>query len=269
MLDANSSGADCDCQKRYYKWPKYGPQDFDFGYHGGVKNSPHIIMDEPGYQIIDEPEYEEKFYEMIYEIVNKYKNDKRVLLWDIFNEPGNSRREMKSYNYMKKAFETARSLNPIQPCGACCWSYDEDNKPYREIELKALEMSDIIMYHGYMNFEKHHKTVTYLKNTYDRPLFNTEWLHRIWNNNVLDLFPYFRENKIACFNWGFVTGKSQTREPWESLFSEYDKGNGRDWDFSKWQHDLVRPNLRPYDYKEYEVILRETKIADEEFNIKK
>ena len=258
-------GNDCVVQKVNYSWPKYGPQEYEFGYHGGRAKSPHVVMNTPGYHIIDEPEYEEKFYQMIYDIVDRYKNDSRILLWDIYNEPGNSRRGMMSYKYLEKAFEVARSLNPIQPCASCSWSYDEDDKPFREIEIKALEMSDVIMYHGYMSFEKHHNTVTYLKNTYQRPLFNTEWLHRIWHNNVVDLFPYFRENNIACFNWGWVSGKSQTREPWEWLFNEYDNGRGRDWDFSKWQHDLVRPNLRPYDYKEYEIILRETQIADEEY----
>ena len=66
-------------------------------------------------------------------------------------------------------------------------------------------------------------------------------------------------------NWGFVAGKTQTYLPWEWLFNEYDKGNGRDWDFTKWQHDLVRANLRPYDYNEYHIVQSECRIADEEF----
>ena len=96
-------------------------------------------------------------------------------------------------------------------------------------------------------------------------MMNTEWLHRIWHNNIEQLFPLFYEENIGCFNWGFVTGKSQTREPWEWLFNAYDKGKGRDWDFSKWQHDLVRPNLRPYDFKEYEIIKEITLKADNDF----
>lgn len=257
-------GNDCVVQKQNYSWPKYGPQNYDFGYHSGKANSPHVVMNQPGYNLIDESKYEEKFYEMISTIVNKYKNDTRIILWDIYNEPGNSLRNMMSYPYLVKAFEITRSFNPIQPCSACCWSYDENNKPFKEIELIALELSDVITYHGYMNYEKHHETVTYLKDKYQRPLFNTEWLHRIWHNNVHDLYPYFRKNKIACFNWGWVTGKSQTREPWEWLFNEYDKNKNRDWDFSKWQHDLVRPNLRPYDYKEYEIIKNENIEADKD-----
>ncbi len=255
-------GNDCVVQKHNYKWPVYGPQSFDLGYHSGRKNSPHVVMNEAGYNIIDEKEYEEKFYEMIKEIITIYKDDERILLWDLYNEPGNSLRNMKSYPYLKNAFEIARKINPSQPCAACCWSYDENHHPYKEIELYALEMSDVILYHCYENYEASKEVIRFLKEKYDRPLFNTEWLHRIWNNNIIDLFPLFRKENVGCFNWGLVTGKSQTREPWEWLFNEYDKGKGRDWDFSKWQHDLIRPNHRPYDYKEYDVIKRECSLAD-------
>lgn len=258
-------GGDCVVQKQNYSWPKYGPQDFDFGYHSGRANSPHVVMHQPGYNLIDEPEYEEEFYEMIRTIVSKYKDDKRIIVWDIFNEAGNSLRGMMSYRVIKNAFDIARSYNPIQPCASCCWSYDKDRHPFKEIELKMLDMSDIILYHCYENYESSVEVIRFLKEKYDRPMMNTEWLHRIWHNNVEDLFPLFRKEKIGCFSWGWVTGKSQTREPWEWLFNEYDNGKGRDWDFTKWQHDLVRPNLRPYDYKEYEIIKRETALADQEF----
>ena len=44
--------------------------------------------------------------------------------------------------------------------------------------------------------------------------------------------------------------------------------NAQSWDFTKWQHDLVRANLKPYDFNEYEVIKRETSLADQEFESK-
>ena len=257
-------GNDCVVTKENYSWPKYGEIPFDFGYHSGRKKSPHVVMNEPGYNLIDEEKYEKIFYQMIDEIVEKYKEDERVLVWDIYNEVGNSRRGMMSINYLINAFERARSHNPIQPCAACCWSYNENNEPYKEIELKALELSDIILYHCYLPYEASLEVIKYLKR-YNRPMMNTEWLHRIWHNNIEQLFPLFYEENIGCFNWGFVTGKSQTREPWEWLFNAYDKGKGRDWDFSKWQHDLVRPNLRPYDFKEYEIIKEITLKADNDF----
>lgn len=255
-------GNDCLVSKSNYKKPSYGEQEYDLGYHSGKAISPHIVMNEPGYALADEPEYFDLYLEYVEAIISKYAKDERVLLWDIYNEPGNSRRGMMSYKVMEESFKIARKYDTIQPCAACCWSYNEKDEPYKEIELKALEMSDVILYHGYMNYKKHKRTVKFLKKTYERPLFNTEWLHRIWHNDVEHFFPYFRKNKIAAFNWGFVRGKSQTNEPWEWLFNEYHLGHGKDWDFTKWQHDLIRSNLEPYDFKEYEIIKRECQKAD-------
>ena len=38
----------------------------------------------------------------------------------------------------------------------------------------------------------------------------------------------------------------------------------RDWDMTKWFHDLIRPSLRPYDPKEIAVIKRFNALADED-----
>lgn len=255
-------GNDCLVSKSNYHPPVYGEQEFELGYHSGKAISPHIVMNEPGYALTDDEENVEPYLNYVREIVSKYAKDERVLLWDIYNEPGNSRRCMMSYDILKRSFEVARECGPIQPCAAGCWSYDKQNRPFREIEIKAMEMSDVILYHGYASFKNHNKTVKYLAKTYGRPLFNTEWLHRIWHNNIFDLFPYFRKHRIAAFNWGFVRGKNQTNEPWEWLFNEYHLGHGKDWDFTKWQHDLIRSNMEPYDFKEYDVIKRECAKAD-------
>ena len=255
---------DCSVPKKLYEPPVLGPQSFDLGYHSGKIISPNIAIDEPGYIPQDDEDIREQYYQMVRDIVSRYKNDERILIWDICNEPGNGMRGMKSYPYIEKTFEIVRSYDPIQPSGACCWSY-RDNKPFQEIELKVLEMSDIILYHCYMKNEDCIAVSQHLMDTYQRPIINSEWLHRIWHNDVDVLFPYFRKHKIGCLNWGFVAGKTQTYLPWEWLFNEYDKGKGRDWDFTKWQHDLVRANLRPYDYNEYHIIQNECRIADEEF----
>lgn len=258
-------GNDCVVQKENYSWPIYGPQSFDLGYHSGKAKSPHVTMPGPGYNLIDEPEYELKFYEMIKEIISKYKEDKRILIFDMYNEVGNSRRGMKSYPYLVNTFKIAREINPIQPLTACLWSNFQQKDPWKEVEVHALELSDVISYHCYENLENATELIHTLKEKYHRPLFNTEWLHRVWNNTVEEQFPLFYKEHVGCFNWGFVTGKSQTREPWEWLFDAYEKGKGKDWNLLVWQHDLVRANLKPYDYKEYEIIKKYTSLADEEY----
>jgi hypothetical protein len=80
----------------------------------------------------------------------------------------------------------------------------------------------------------------------------TEWLHRPFGNNVETHLPLFKREKIGCYNWGLVAGKTQTYEPWESI------RNIPGLDLSKWQHDLFHADLSPYDQKEIDIFKKLT-----------
>lgn len=79
-----------------------GEQHVDWGYHGGRKISQHGQFEGCGYSLLDDPELAEEHYEWVREIVTKYKNDERIVMWDVFNEPGNSKRGNLSLPHMKK-----------------------------------------------------------------------------------------------------------------------------------------------------------------------
>ena len=98
-----------------------------------------------------------------------------------------------------------------------------------------------------------------------RPIINTEWLGRIFHNDVFSLFPLFYLEKIGCYNWGFVAGKYQTYEPWEGTWQRWALGTEGEVDFTKWFHDLYRPNHRPYDPKEIDLIKKFCALADKDF----
>ena len=100
---------------------------------------------------------------------------------------------------------------------------------------------------------------------FNRPILCTEWLGRTLHNDVFDVFPLFYLEKIGCYNWGFVAGKYQTYEPWEKTWKAYDKDHDVDCDFTKWFHDLYRPNYRPYDPKEIDLIQYLSEQADIDF----
>ena len=55
----------------------------------------------------------------------------------------------------------------------------------------------------------------------------------------------------------------KTRWTCEQANAWYEK-MGRQYDFTKWQHDLFRPNLRPYDPYEIELIEKFNTLAKEE-----
>ena len=68
---------------------------------------------------------------------------------------------------------------------------------------------------------------------------------------------------IGALNWGLVAGRFQSYEPWEGMWKEIERGGGRQYDMTKWFHDLFRPSHRPYDPKEIDLIKRFNKLADE------
>lgn len=259
-------GNDCMQPKAFTKPMTLGPQAFDWGYHGGRKQSQHGLLPGMGYHLLDEPELAERHYAWVREMIQAYRTDERVCVWDLYNEPGNAKRDEVTLPHLKKFFEIAREVDPIQPLTSCTWRCPTDmKKPLPAVEEAACQLSDIISYHNYGRYEDNIRIIKRLKDTYGRPILNTEWLGRCLHNTVQELFPLFYLEKIGCYNWGLVAGKYQTYEPWNATWLRYEANPQMDVDFTKWFHDLYRPSHRPYDPREIEIIKRFSHLAEEDF----
>ena len=269
---ANKYGISCmvvlanDCMRpKSFEVNKLGEQTVDLGYHGGRKISQHNLQEEMGWHVMDDPEIAPRYFEMVREIVTKYKNDERIIIWNVYNEVGHSKREQVSIPNLKKLFEIVREIDPCQPL--TCEMYRRYTE-ITEVEKIGLENSDIISYHCYGSYVSNIETIQYLKR-YGRPILCTEWLARGYQNTVQELFTLFYLEKIGCYNWGFVAGKNQTYEPWHALWELYEKDPSLKFDFTKWFHDLYRPSHHPYDPKEIELIQHFCKLADRDFKERK
>jgi len=261
-------GNDCSRPKQLWKFPTPGPQKYDWGYHGGRKQSQHgSFPGAMGYTSLDDPDLAPAFYEMCREVMTTHKDDKRIVMWNLWNEPGNNNRRDVTPDNLRKLFELAWEIDPSQPLAADLWQTFGANDKNRA-ELVAAELSDIISYHCYSPFDQQVRIAKELKERFDRPMINTEWMARIRGNNIDDCYPFFEQEGIGCTMWGFVAGKYQTYEPWESMWKELDAGRGQDYDLTKWFHDLYRPSLRPYDPKEIDIIKHVNEQADNEFSAK-
>ncbi|MBQ4051298.1 MAG: cellulase family glycosylhydrolase [Oscillospiraceae bacterium] len=257
-------GNDCMPPKNeFWKPLKLGEQHFDWGYHGGRKHSQHSQFNAMGYHLLDEPELAERHYEWVREIIETHKDDPRIVMWDLYNEPGNSHRGPVTMKHLKKFFEIAREIDPVQPLTCAYWQTSDPEAPVSELEQFALDHSDIISYHNYGSYVNNIRLIKKLK-TLGRPIINTEWLGRCLHNTVQEMFPLFYLEKIGCYNWGFVAGKYQTYEPWNGTWQAYEADPSIDVDFTKWFHDLYRPNHHPYDPKEIELIRRFAAMADDD-----
>ncbi len=58
------------------------------------------------------------------DMLRTFQKDQRILLWDLYNEPGNSNYQNKSLVLLKNVFQWSREINPSQPLTAGVWNKD-------------------------------------------------------------------------------------------------------------------------------------------------
>ncbi len=242
-----------------------GEQPYALGEHQGrFPLSAERRALEP-HHYMEYPELKDTFIEMVQSIVRKYREDERVLCWNVWNEPGIERGEL-AIEFLNVLFDVVRAEDPIQPLCADIWRGLNNGVPVSKEERHALDLSDVISFHSYSEYRWLLENISELKKL-NRPIFLTEWLHRINHNNVAEIYPLLYIENVANYCWGFVVGKTQTNEPWPDMWNWYENDKSKDYDFTKWQHDLFRPNLRPYDPKEIELIEHFNALADRNFNV--
>lgn len=206
----------------------------------GVHNSRWSAS--PGTKIADNQSEWLNLEKYIKDMIESFRDDPRVLAWDLYNEPGNNNRGERTLALLRATFKWAREVNPTQPLTSGAWESNLDSICDRE----CFALSDIISFHGYWDLKTTKKLIEKLK-SFNRPIFCTEWLHRAANNVTEEILPYLYKNKIAAYNWGLVKGKTQTHLSWETIDG---KANNEP---KIWQHDLFNDDYSPYMEKEMEL----------------
>ena len=198
----------------------------------GVHNSGWLQS--PGARGVNDPAAWPRLERYVRDVMGAFCRDDRVLMWDLYNEPGNSRQDERSLPLLCKVFEWARSVESSQPLTSGLW--------YENQSLSAFqaEASDIITFHNYSDAENLAAQIAKLR-LYGRPLICTEWLRR-GHSDVAACLPVFHRERVGCCNWGLVSGKTQTIYPWGSAAGAPEPG--------VWFHDLLRPNGDPFDSEE-------------------
>lgn len=241
------------CRGEKYIPKQLGEQVYALGYHQGrFPLTPEQKALTP-YHELEREETREKYLEMVREIVKKYRSDERIVCWNVYNEPGITIGVERAVPLIKTMFDTVRECDPAQPLASDIW-YWNDLEHLRPNDKISSELSDVVSWHCYKPMKDFVIDYEVLKRL-GRPILLTEWLNRINKQSVREMYPLLYLERLNCWCWGFVAGKTQTYEPWDSLWDQYEASGGKkDFDFTLWQHDLLRPNLRPYDPKEIEMI---------------
>jgi len=196
----------------------------------------------PGSSIMDIPEREQDLRDYVKNIIGSLKDKGYIVVWDLYNEPGNNGHGERCLPLLEKAFLWAREVNPSQPLTTGVWEF-------KDYDLSFAELSDIVSYHDYSPIAESEKKIETLKK-HNRPLLCTEWLHRPAGNTFQSHLPLYRRENIGIYNWGLINGKTQTHLSWSTM-------NGKPDDSPEiWQHDIFYPDGTPYDEIEIKLIRR-------------
>jgi len=218
--------------------PKYGKQPDP---KPGVHNSGW--MRSPNMSIHNDPSKWDVLEKYVKDILSTFKDDDRILLWDLYNEPGNSDYNASSMPLLKKIFEWAWSVRPSQPLTAGVWY---DNKDFNEFQLNN---SDVITFHNYNKADDLEKEIQDLQKR-GRPVICTEYMARTHGSTFEQNLPVLKKYNVGAINWGFVSGKSNTIFPWGSKEGSPEP--------KVWFHDVFRKDGTPFDPNEVALIKKLT-----------
>ena len=189
----------------------------------------------PGHGMVRDPKTWPRLEKYVKDIVSTFKDDPRVWVWDLYNEPTNGDLGDVSLPLLTNVFAWARQVAPSQPLTVAQWN---DNAKLNAI---VHENSDIITFHYYGEAEPLADNIETLKSL-GRPIINTEWLNRGNGSTVATCLPVFKKENAGCMHWGMVNGKTQTNLGWG-----WRPGKAEP---KQWQHDLYHGDHTPYDEKE-------------------
>ena len=175
------------------------------------------------------------------DILTTFRNDKRILLWDLYNEPGNSAYKNKSLPLLRKAFFWGRQINPSQPLSAGVW-----DQSLSDLNSFQLSHSDVITYHNYQDESGHRQCIDTLEK-YKRPLICTEYMARLRNSTFFNILPILKAQHIGAISWGLVAGKTNTIYAWDSPMPDGTEPK-------IWFHDIFRPDGTAFNQKETDFI---------------
>jgi hypothetical protein len=193
----------------------------------------------PGHNMVVDERTHPRIERYVKAVMSRFKNDDRILLWDLYNEPTNGGLGSASFPLLKKVITWARSVAPSQPITIDVWSND---KRLNDIAIPA---SDVITFHNYGNKEALIKQISDLRQ-YSRPIICTEWMNRPNGSLIETHIPVFHQEKVGCLLWGLVNGKTQTHLPWGH--------RPGDPPAAVWQHDLYHGDFSPYSKEEINTI---------------
>lgn len=236
--------------------PTLGPQRAPVA---GVHNSGWVQS--PGMAALADTAQHPRLQAYVKGVVGRFADDRRVLAWDIWNEPDNgpevslcdpgqmATKAALVVPLLIAAFGWARSRAPSQPLTSGIWLGDWSSPDRLSvIQTAQVGQSDVISFHNYGGPDDFARRVGWLQ-VYGRPLLCTEFMARPTGSTFAAILPVARALGIGAVCWGLVRGKTQTHLPWDSWTTPY-----LDGPVGPWFHDIFEPDGTAHDAEEVALI---------------
>jgi len=190
------------------------PEPIPFTHNSGWVKS-------PGLKIVNDSHQWARLEEYVTGLLTRFKDDARIALWDLYNEPGNGSPEnaptgptmqgKRSLPLLQQVFTWARSVDGVtQPLTAGVWNFTAEFTALCEFSLTN---SDIVTFHCYGPPQDLEILIRKLQ-AHGRPLICTEYMARSTGSTFAECLPLLQKYNIGAVNWGLVSGKTQTIYPW-------------------------------------------------------
>ncbi len=222
----------------------------------GIHNSGWVQS--PGAERLDDRRYTRVLYDYVTGVLGQFRNDDRVLGWDLWNEPDNPARVYRSVerkdklervaDLLPQVFGWARAVDPSQPLTSGVWQ-GQWSDPGRRSAIAGIQLdnSDVITFHSYAEPATFESRIAELT-PQGRPILCTEYMARTQGSTVQSILPVAKRHNVGAYNWGLVAGKTQTYFPWDSWDHPYPAVP------KVWFHDLLGPNGRAFQDNEIQAI---------------
>ncbi len=231
------------------KDPKTGPQPDPVP---GVHNSGWVQC--PGHREVSDLALYPVLQAYLTDVMAHFADDDRILLWDLYNEPGNSGHNNESVPLLKKVFEWAWSVRPSQPLTVGIWNFIPE---FDLLNTMSLFYSDVVSFHHYADIP-HLESIIRKCQAYQRPVLCTEYMARTNKNYFETHMPVLKRAGIGAINWGLVAGRSNTIYAWGSPVADHTA------EPSVWFHDIFRADGSLFEEREADFLRAITAEAERE-----
>jgi len=193
--------------------------------------NPNLLMSQwaasPGPTMVLDAANRPKFKRYVQDFIRTFGQDKRILMWDLYNEPSNSGLGTRTFPLVELAFQWVREIGASQPLTVSEWSGQGNGWPYN--------LSDVASFHGYMNNSGLLGRINALRSA-QRPIICTEWLARQAGTDIALDLPLLKRQGVGAIQWSVINGRMHCERSWTSFGSSN----------NPWFHDVLYNDGKPY-----------------------